>query len=113
MNWNTSYFRNFHFFEIRPIEQKSNSLRGIFNELNVEWEIADVTFNEGAAFSAEVFHSTVMVLRLPIRIPHFSMEKEGILDKIFDRVMAFSGYKDIDFVMYPDFSQKVPPDGRR
>ena len=25
---------------------------------------------------------------------------------IFDRVMAFAGYKDIDFDIYPDFSKK-------
>jgi len=34
------------------------------------------------------------------------MEEEGVLGKIFDRVMAFTGYKDIDFDMYPDFSKK-------
>ena len=30
----------------------------------------------------------------------------GKFEKIFDRVMAFTGYKDIDFEMYPDFSNK-------
>ena len=73
----------------------------------MQWEIADVTFNEGAAFSAEVFHSTVMTLRLPKPIPRFVMEKEGFLDKLFDRVMAFTGYKDIDFELYTDFSKKI------
>ena len=34
------------------------------------------------------------------------MEKEGVLGNIFDRVMAFTGYKDIDFEMYPNFSKK-------
>ena len=34
------------------------------------------------------------------------MEEEGVLGKIFDMVMAFTGYKDIDFDMYPDFSKK-------
>jgi len=106
VDWNTSYLRNFHFFEIRPIERKSNCIKGTFKDLNVAWEIADVTFNEGAAFTAEVFNTTVMVLRLNKEIPIFSMEKEGVIEKIFDRVMAFSGYKDIDFEMYSDFSKK-------
>lgn len=106
VDWNTSYLRNFHFFEIRPIERKSNCIKGTFKELNVEWEIADVTFNEGAAFTAEVFTTTVMILKLNKQIPIFSMEKEGVFDRIFDRVMAFSGYKDIDFEMYSDFSKK-------
>ena len=28
VDWNTSYLRNFHFFESRPIERKTNSIRG-------------------------------------------------------------------------------------
>lgn len=106
VDWNTSYLRNFHFFEIRPIEQKSNSLKGAFEGFNVTWEIADVTFSEGAAFTAEVFNTTVMILKLNREVPLFSMEKEGVLDKIFDKVMAFTGYKDIDFNMYTKFSSK-------
>lgn len=106
VDWNTSYLRNFHFFEIRPIERKSNCIKGTFKYLNIAWEIADVTFSEGAAFTAEVFNTTVMVLKLNKEIPIFSLEKEGVFDKIFDRVMAFSGYKDIDFEMYSDFSKK-------
>ena len=34
------------------------------------------------------------------------IEREGIIDKIFDRVMAFSGYKDIDFDLDTDFSKR-------
>ena len=106
VDWNTTYLKNFHFFEIRPIERKSNCLKGIFKELNVSWEITDITFNEGAAFTAETFNTTLMVLKLNKKIPVFSMEKEGVLEKIFDRAMAFTGYKDSDFEMYPNFSKK-------
>ena len=106
VDWNTSYLKNFHFFEIRPIERKSNCLKGTFKDLNVSWEIADVTFSEGAAFTAETFNTTLMILKLNKKIPIFTMEKEGVFEKLFDRVMAFTGYKDIDFEMYPDFSKK-------
>lgn len=106
VDWNTAYLKNFHFFEIRPIERKSNCLTGTFKAPDVSWEITDVTFSEGAAFTAETFHMTLMILKLNKKIPVFSMEKEGVLEKIFDRVMAFTGYKDIDFEMYPDFSNK-------
>ncbi len=106
VDWNTTYLKKFHFFEIRPIERKSNCLKGTFKELEVPWEIADVTFSEGAAFTAETFNMTLMVLKLPKKIPVFTMEKEGVFEKIFDRVMAYTGYKDIDFEMYPDFSKK-------
>ena len=90
VDWNTSYLKNFHFFEIRPIERKSDCLKGTFKDLDMSWEIADVTFNEGAAFTAEVFNTTAMVLKLDKKIPVFTMEKEGVIEKLFDRVMAFS-----------------------
>jgi len=106
VDWNTSYLKNFHFFEIRPLERKSNCLKGTFKDLGISWEIADVTFSEGAAFTAETFNTTLMTLKLNKKIPVFTMEKEGVFEKIFDRVMAFTGYKDIDFEMYPDFSNK-------
>jgi len=106
VDWNTDYLKKFHFFEIRPIERKYNCLKGTFKDLDVSWEIADITFNEGQAFAAETFNTTLMVLKLNKKIPVFTMEKEAVLEKIFDRVMAFTGYKDIDFEMYPDFSKK-------
>jgi len=106
VDWNTIYLKKFHFFEIRPIERKYNCLKGTFEDLNVSWEIADVTFNEGQAFTAETFNTTLMVLKLNKKIPIFTMEKEAVLEKLFDRVIAFTGYKDIDFEMYPDFSNK-------
>lgn len=106
VDWNTTYLKKFHFFEIRPIERKSNCLKGMFKDLNMPWEIADVTFSEGAAFTAETFNTTLMVLKLNKKIPVFRMEKEGMFEKLFDRVMAYTGYKDIDFEMYPDFSKK-------
>jgi len=106
VDWNTNYLKEFHFFEIRPIERKSNCLRGTFEEMGVSWEISDVTFNEGEAFSAETFNTTLIHLKLNKVIPVFTMEKEGLFEKIFDRVMALTGFKDIDFEMYPDFSSK-------
>lgn len=106
VNWNTNALQKFHFFEIRPIERKYNCLKGTFNEMDMSWEIADVTYNEGQAFNAETFNMTLMVVKLNRKIPVFTLEKEGVLEKLFDRVMAFTGYKDIDFEMYPDFSKK-------
>ena len=106
IDWNTIYLKKFRYFEIRPIERKYNCLKGTFKDSNVSWEIADVTFNEGNAFTAETFNTTLMILNLNKKLPTFTMEKEGMLGNIFDRVMAFTGYKDIDFEMYPNFSKK-------
>ena len=72
-----------------------------------------MTFNEGNAFTAETFTTTLMVLKLNEKIPIFSMEKEGMVEKLFDRVMAFTGHKDIDFDMYPNFSKKFLVMGKK
>ena len=107
VDWNTSYLRNFHFFDSRPIEMKSNSLQGIDVENNAQWEIADIVFDEGALLALEVFQTTVQIVRLPSPIPQFIIDKEGLFNKIFDRMKAFSGARgDINFVKYAGFSGK-------
>lgn len=106
VDWDTANLKKFHFFEIRPIERKSNCLKGSFKDANITWEIADVTFSEGAAFTAETFNTTLMVLKLPQKIPVFAMEKERVIEKLLDRFKAYTGYQDIGFEMYPDFSKK-------
>ena len=106
VDWDTSYLRNFSFFESRPIERKSNAIRGTNQKHDVNWEIADITFDEGAMLSLEVFHSTVQLVRLNKEIPKFSIEKEGLFDKIFDRVKALSGYTEHDLKLYPKVSKK-------
>ena len=112
VDWNTSYLRNFHFFDSRPIEMKSNSLQGIDVENNAQWEIADIVFDEGALLALEVYQTTVQIVRLPSAIPRFIIDKEDLFDKIFDRVKVFSGAKgDINFVKYADFSGKFQLSG--
>jgi MFS superfamily sulfate permease-like transporter len=107
VDWNTSYLRNFRFFDSRPIEMKSNSLQGKDLENNAQWEIADIVFDEGAMFALEVYQTTVQIVRLPTRIPRFIIDKEGLFDKIFERVKVFSRLnRDIDFIKYPGFSHK-------
>jgi hypothetical protein len=105
VDWDTSYLRNFEFFETRPIERKKNSLKGVFENSEVSWEIADIRFDEGALLSSEVYQTTVQIIRLPVSIPEFTLEKEGLFDRLFERVLAFSGYKDINFKKHPKFSK--------
>ena len=105
VDWNTSYLRNFHFFDSRPIEMKSNSLKGIDLENNTQWEIADIVFDEGALQSLEIYQTTVQVIRLPSQIPRFIIDKEGLYDKIFHRVKIFSGsIIDVDFMKHSGLS---------
>ena len=112
VDWNTSYLRNFSFFDSRPIEMKSNSLQGFDKENNTQWEIADIVFDEGALLALEVYQTTVQVVRLPSRIPSFIINKEGLFDKVFERVKVFSGSRrDINFVKYAGFSGKFQLSG--
>ena len=112
VDWNTSYLRNFHFFDSRPIEMKSNALQGIDKENNAKWEIADIVFDEGALLALEVYQTTVQIIRLPSSIPAFIIDKEGLFDKVFDRVKVFSGGKgDINFKKYAGFSNKFQLSG--
>lgn len=105
VDWNTSYLRNFHFFDSRPIEMKSNSLKGLDLENNAQWEIADIVFDEGALQSLEVYQTTVQVIRLPSPIPRFIIDKEGLFDQIFHRVRVFSGSSiDVNFMKHSGFS---------
>ncbi len=107
VDWNTSYFRNFHFFDSRPIEMKSNSLQGYDVENNAQWEIADIVFDEGAMLALEVYQTTVQVVRLAEPIPRFIIDKEGFFDKIFNRVRVLSGAnRYINFRKNPGFSTK-------
>ena len=107
VDWNTSYFRNFHFFDSRPIEMKNNSLQGVDMQSKAKWEIADIVFDEGAMLALEVYQTTVQVVRLPTQIPKFIIDKEGFFDKIFNRVRVLSGAsRDINFKKNPVFSSK-------
>lgn len=112
VDWNTSYLRNFHFFDSRPIEMKSNSLQGRDIENNADWEIADIVFDEGAMLALEVYQTTVQIVRLPTTIPRFVIDKEGPFDKIFDRVKVLAGGTgDINFKKYAGFSRKFQLSG--
>ena len=107
VDWNTSYLRNFHFFDSRPIEMKSNSLQGEDLDNNIHWEIADIVFDEGALLALEIYQTTVQVIRLPTSIPKFIVDKEGLFDKVFNRVKVFSGVnRDINFKKHRGFSGK-------
>ncbi len=106
VDWNTSSLRNFHFFDSRPIERKTNALRGTDTDNHVDWESADIIFDEGALLSSEVYHTTVHVVHLPVKIPQFTIEREGFFDKIFDKVRAFGDFKAINFRQHPEFTRR-------
>lgn len=100
IDWEPLTEQVFHFFESRPIEYRSNVIKGQFTELGIEWEVEDLTFDEGAFLAAEEHHTTVLHLRLPFEVPLFSMERREIIDSFLD----LAGYRESDFVVQPDIS---------
>ena len=112
VDWNTSYLRNFRFFDSRPIEMKTNALQGIDHENNAQWEIADIVFDEGALLALEIYQTTVQVVRLPSPIPRFIINKEGLFNTVFNRVKAFSESNlNIEIMKHPGFSGKFQLSG--
>lgn len=112
IDWEAPSLYKFHFFDTRPIEYRANTIRGKYPALGLEWEVTDVTFDEGAMIAKEVFQTTAEVIHLPFKIPPFILEKEQVLDRYFDRFMRFAGYEDVDFTLFPDFSRKFLLEGK-
>ncbi|MGB0863274.1 MAG: SulP family inorganic anion transporter [Saprospiraceae bacterium] len=101
-DWYAEYLNDFHYFEKRPVEYKSNVMRGEFIEKDVTWEICDITFEEGAWQYSEKHKTTAQLVKFPFEIPVFALEKE----QFFDKVMNLVGFQDIDFEEFKVFSDK-------
>ncbi|MCB0738838.1 MAG: SulP family inorganic anion transporter, partial [Bacteroidetes bacterium] len=103
MNWEIDRCKEFHFFDTRPVEYKKNTISGKFDQIEICFEISDITFDEGALLATEVYRSTMQIIDLPFNIPSFIMEREHMMDRILE--LASGG--DIDFSDHKKFSKKV------
>ncbi len=97
---NPEYFQSFYFFKTRPIERELNLISNQDGDIRIE--LIDVTFEESAFHINEEYETTVGLIRLSFPIPKFTIERRDFLD----RVLPLSDHKDIDYVMYPNFSKK-------
>ena len=88
------YFQSFYFFKTRPIEAEFNCITN--HEEEIQIELIDVTFEEGADIFPDEYKTTVGLLKLPFSIPEFTIEKKDFLD----RVLHISEHKDIDYLVY-------------
>lgn len=110
INWETPELNQFAYFIERPIEYTSNIIFGNYPDLNVQWEISDMTFDSRNFIEVQEKHTTEHLIRLPIELPQFILDKEFLYDKIFDMIEQ----NDIDFEDYPVFSKSfvlTSPDG--
>ncbi len=76
INWDVRHFEKYNFFEFHLIEYHRNRLIGKFD--NIQWEISDLTYNDGILMASEEHHITIMVLYLPKEITPFSITKENV-----------------------------------
>ena len=97
---NFDYYQTFYFFQSRPIKNISNKI--FLQEKTINWEIADVTFKEGAFMLLEEFKTTLSLIKLTNKIPKFIIEKKDFTDKYLN----WSSHRDIDYVTYRGFSDE-------
>ncbi len=97
-NIKTSFLSNFIFFKSREISYLYNHLKDEKGKNSV----FDVEFTEGAFVAKEVVKATIMHISLANPLPVFSLDKEGLLERIY----KLAGFKDIPIENHPDFNRR-------
>ena len=93
-----SSLSEFYFFRFCTIDRVYNKLTGMVKGASIM--VKDADFHEGEFQTKVVRQATVAIIGLEHSIPHFTLEKEYI----FDRIAALAGYDDIDFEDFKKFS---------
>lgn len=106
IEWDTRSMQRFQFFESRPIEYHENIITGYYEDTGIEWEISDLTFDEGALVAMDVYHITVEVIKLPEPIPVFDLNGEAMVDRLLERLSRFTGQVPINFDDDKEFTRK-------
>ena len=86
----------FGYFKTRKINKVSNVLS------NEDCTIFDVQFSEGEMIAKQVIKATMLHIHSLIAIPNFTLDREGI----FEYILEFTGYKDINVKNHPDFRKR-------
>ncbi len=87
---------SFGYFKTRKIDKVSNVLS------NEDCTIFDVHFTEGEMIAKQVIKATMLHIHTLKPVPNFTLDREGI----FEYLLEFAGYKDIDIKNHPDFSKR-------
>ena len=94
-----NFLESFYFFKTRPLEIRENTVTSK-KEIN-DWEICDVTFEEGAYAAADEYQTTLCLVNSSKEIPKFVIEKKSFPTLY----LKTSWHKDIDYIHYPNFSK--------
>lgn len=92
----------FGYFKTRQINKISNTL------LNEQCTLFDIEFSEGEMIAKQNIKATMLYIELKNLIPEFTLDREGI----FEYIIHFAGFKDIDIDEHPDFSKRFYLSGK-
>ncbi len=93
----THFLNNYLFFKTKKINYIYNQVSNKEKPLN----LFDIEFSEGEFIAKEVIRSTMLHIKLDKKIPEFTLDREGFLEKVY----AFAGFKDIIIQEDNDFSK--------
>ncbi|MCR1025791.1 SulP family inorganic anion transporter [Cellulophaga baltica] len=97
-NKEVDFLSNFIFFRTKEINFIYNSL----SKKDRKKSVFDVEFTEGAFIAKEIVKTTVLHVRLDLKIPVFTLDKEGLLEMLY----KLAGLKDITIENRPDFNKR-------
>lgn len=92
----------FGYFKTRQIKKVSNILS------NNQCSLFDIDFSEGELIAKQNIKATMLHIGLDKTIPEFTLDREGI----FEYIIHFAGFKDIDIDHHPDFSKRFYLSGK-
>jgi len=98
----TKELPNFGYFKTRQITKISNTLS------NEQCTLFDIEFSEGELIAKQNVKATMLYIELKNEIPQFTLDKEGI----FEYIIHFAGFKDINIDEHPDFSKRFYLSGK-
>lgn len=94
----THFLDHFIFFRTKKINHIYNQLSSKQHAIR----LFDIEFSEGEFIAKEVVRSTMLYIELNKSIPEFTLDKEGLLQKVY----GFAGFKDIIIKNQTDFSNR-------
>lgn len=97
-NKKTGFLKDFVFFNTRKIPYLYNTLSDETSSLL----LFDVEFTEGEFIAREVVKTTLLYIELKRAIPVFTLDREGLLDFIYN----LAGFRDINLDNHPDFNKR-------
>jgi MFS superfamily sulfate permease-like transporter len=95
---NYADLEKFFYFKTKWVNYRYNNLES----KNKDFLLFDLSYSEGAFIAKEDLKSTFLQIKVPKKIPVFTLDKENFMTTI----LQLSGLQDIDFKKHPDFSKR-------